>query len=86
MARLGVFNARDQKGHEGSIVTEIKNEEVIFTTTSFTGRGCCFSWGFSDVHIHLQTAQFQKGRDEYLPIPLNQINYSKGLYKQNTGW
>jgi tetratricopeptide (TPR) repeat protein len=35
---------------------------------------------------YLQDAQFTAGRDEYLPIPLNQINYSKGLYKQNPGW
>jgi hypothetical protein len=35
---------------------------------------------------HLQDALFKKNRDEYLPIPLNQINFSKGLYKQNTGW
>lgn len=34
----------------------------------------------------LQNAFFKKNRDEYLPIPLNQINFSKGLYKQNTGW
>ncbi len=35
---------------------------------------------------HLQDAHFQKGRDEYLPVPLNQINFSKGLYHQNAGW
>ena len=35
---------------------------------------------------HLGGAFFKKNRDEYLPIPQNQINYSKGLYKQNTGW
>ena len=35
---------------------------------------------------YLSTAVFKKERDEYLPVPLNQINYSKGLYKQNTGW
>lgn len=35
---------------------------------------------------HLNDAKFQKNRDEYLPIPLNQINYSRGLYKQNFGW
>lgn len=35
---------------------------------------------------HLNDATFKKGRDEYLPVPLNQINYSKGLYKQNAGW
>jgi len=35
---------------------------------------------------HLNDALFKKGRDEYLPVPLNQINFSKGLYKQNTGW
>ncbi|AIZ65493.1 glycan metabolism protein RagB (plasmid) [Hymenobacter sp. DG25B] len=35
---------------------------------------------------YLQDARFTKGRDEYLPIPINQINFSKGLYKQNPGW
>ncbi|WP_022825129.1 RagB/SusD family nutrient uptake outer membrane protein [Hymenobacter norwichensis] len=35
---------------------------------------------------YLQTARFTAGRDEYLPIPLNQINFSKGVYKQNPGW
>ena len=35
---------------------------------------------------YLQTARFTQGRDEYLPIPLNQINFSKGIYKQNPGW
>jgi len=35
---------------------------------------------------HLEDAVFTKGRDEYLPVPLNQINFSKGLYKQNIGW
>ncbi|MCB2407852.1 RagB/SusD family nutrient uptake outer membrane protein [Hymenobacter lucidus] len=35
---------------------------------------------------YLRDARFTKGRDEYLPIPLNQINFSKGVYKQNPGW
>ncbi|GAB3834484.1 RagB/SusD family nutrient uptake outer membrane protein [Hymenobacter jeollabukensis] len=35
---------------------------------------------------YLQNANFTRGRDEYLPIPLNQINFSKGLYQQNPGW
>ncbi|UPL50252.1 RagB/SusD family nutrient uptake outer membrane protein [Hymenobacter sublimis] len=35
---------------------------------------------------YLRDARFTKGRDEYLPIPLNQINFSKGLYQQNPGW
>ncbi len=35
---------------------------------------------------HLTDALFEEGRDEYLPIPLNQINYSRDLYQQNTGW
>ncbi|GEP98315.1 RagB/SusD family nutrient uptake outer membrane protein [Chitinophaga cymbidii] len=35
---------------------------------------------------HLSDAAFQENRDEYLPVPLNQINYSRGLYKQNYGW
>jgi len=55
-------------------------------------------WGIADVYMnnyfkeeavkrtYLETAKFQKGRDEYLPIPLNQINFSKGLYQQNSGW
>lgn len=52
-------------------------------------------WGIADTYLnsyftsesskrlYLKTAHFQKGRDEYLPIPLNQITYSKGVYKQN---
>ncbi|MFB6286697.1 MAG: RagB/SusD family nutrient uptake outer membrane protein [Candidatus Bipolaricaulia bacterium] len=35
---------------------------------------------------HLKDAKFTKGRDEYLPIPQQQIDFSEGLYKQNTGW
>jgi hypothetical protein len=35
---------------------------------------------------YLSTAHFTAGRDEYMPIPLNQINFSKGLYQQNRGW
>lgn len=40
----------------------------------------------SSKRTYLQTASFQKGRDEYLPIPTNQINYSKGGYVQNANW
>lgn len=55
-------------------------------------------WGIADsvlnnyfaeeqkIHPFLADGHFTKGRDEYLPIPQNQINYSKGLYKQNPGW
>ncbi len=55
-------------------------------------------WGTADTYLnnyfasesskrtYLKTAKFNKGRDEYLPVPLNQINYSKGLYKQNPGF
>lgn len=55
-------------------------------------------WGIADDYLnsyfaeesskrsYLTTAKFTKGRDEYLPIPLNQINYSKGLYQQNAGF
>jgi hypothetical protein len=35
---------------------------------------------------YLSTAVFTAGRDEYMPIPLNQINFSKGVYTQNKGW
>lgn len=35
---------------------------------------------------YLQEARFTEGRDEYLPIPQQQIDFSRGLYEQNTGW
>ena len=31
-------------------------------------------------------ANFIAGKNEYLPIPQKQINYSGGLYQQNNGW
>lgn len=34
----------------------------------------------------LSSAVFTKGRDEYYPIPQREINYTKGLYKQNPGY
>lgn len=55
-------------------------------------------WGIADTYIneyfkteskkvqYLQTAEFKKSRDEYLPIPMNQMNYSRGVYTQNKGW
>lgn len=55
-------------------------------------------WGIADEYInhyfdtekdrvtYYQSAFFTEDRDEYLPIPLNQINFSKGLYVQNIGW
>lgn len=33
-----------------------------------------------------QNARFTKGRDEYLPIPQNQIFWSENLYVQNPGY
>lgn len=38
------------------------------------------------IRPHLVGAQFTKGRDEFLPIPKQQIDLSKGLYKQNNGY
>lgn len=35
---------------------------------------------------YLNNARFTKNRDEYFPIPLAQINFSKKLYQQNYGW
>lgn len=35
---------------------------------------------------YLQNAEFTAGRDEYLPIPQQQIDLSEGLYKQNPGY
>jgi hypothetical protein len=36
--------------------------------------------------VHLKEAEFTKGKHEYLPIPEAQIDYSKGVYIQNTGY
>lgn len=35
---------------------------------------------------HLKTARYTKNKDEYFPIPYRQINFSRGVYKQNYGW
>ena len=35
---------------------------------------------------YLGIADFTKNRDEYLPVPQQQIDLSGGLYKQNSGW
>jgi len=35
---------------------------------------------------HLSEAHFTAGRDEYLPIPQKQINFTSGLYQQNPGY
>jgi hypothetical protein len=34
----------------------------------------------------LNTAKFTAGRDEYLPIPQSEIQFTNGLYKQNPGY
>lgn len=35
---------------------------------------------------YMGEAKFTKNKDEYFPIPKNQINFSKKLYQQNYGW
>jgi hypothetical protein len=35
---------------------------------------------------YLKIGHFTRNRDEYLPIPTQQIDLSDGLYKQNAGW
>lgn len=35
---------------------------------------------------YLKDAVFTKNKNEYVPIPQQQIGYSKGVYKQNYGW
>jgi hypothetical protein len=37
-------------------------------------------------HPFLNGANFTKHKHEYLPIPQNQINFSRGVYKQNLGY
>ena len=36
--------------------------------------------------VYYSTATFTGGRDEYLPIPMPQYNFSNGLYVQNPGY
>ncbi len=55
-------------------------------------------WGIADsvinayylnqapTHTFFQGAQFTKNKNEYVPIPIQQINFSKGIYKQNYGF
>ncbi len=55
-------------------------------------------WGIADTYLnnyfagekgkrkYLKDGVFTKNRDEYLPIPLNQIRFSHGLYVQNPGY
>ncbi|MEO8111429.1 MAG: RagB/SusD family nutrient uptake outer membrane protein [Ginsengibacter sp.] len=55
-------------------------------------------WGIADVVLNnyfntekvkfpfLNSAHFTKNKNEYLPIPQNQINFSRGVYKQNIGY
>ncbi len=55
-------------------------------------------WGVADTYVnaylqkektrrtYLSASVFKGGRDEYFPIPLSQINFSKKLYMQNFGW
>jgi hypothetical protein len=37
-------------------------------------------------HSYYNGANFEKNKFEYVPIPVQQINFSKGIYKQNYGF
>ncbi|MDD3322371.1 MAG: RagB/SusD family nutrient uptake outer membrane protein [Paludibacter sp.] len=37
-------------------------------------------------HTYYQGAQFIKNKNEYVPVPIQQINFSKGIYEQNYGF
>lgn len=37
-------------------------------------------------HTYYQGAEFVKNKNEYVPIPIQQINFSKGNYEQNYGF
>lgn len=37
-------------------------------------------------HTYYQGAVFTKNKNEYVPVPIEQIDYSKGNYKQNYGY
>ncbi len=55
-------------------------------------------WGIADTvmnsyylsqapaHTFFQGAQFTKNKNEYVPVPIQQINFSKGIYQQNYGF
>lgn len=55
-------------------------------------------WGIADsvinafylreapVRVHYQGSQFKKNKNEYVPVPIQQINFSKGIYQQNYGF
>jgi len=55
-------------------------------------------WGIADKYLndyfavekdrrkYLKDGSFTKNRDEYLPIPFNQMKFSKGVYVQNPGY
>ncbi|MEA4982894.1 MAG: RagB/SusD family nutrient uptake outer membrane protein [Paludibacter sp.] len=55
-------------------------------------------WGIADsvmnnyylneapAHSYYQGAQFTKNKNEYVPVPIQQINFSKGIYQQNYGF
>jgi starch-binding outer membrane protein, SusD/RagB family len=55
-------------------------------------------WGIADTYMngyfasekskiaYLKNGLFTKNRDEYLPIPDNQMRFSKGVYIQNVGY
>ncbi|MDP4201684.1 MAG: RagB/SusD family nutrient uptake outer membrane protein [Bacteroidota bacterium] len=55
-------------------------------------------WGVTDIvinnyyrkeelkHTFFQGAQFTKNKNEYVPVPIQQINFSKGIYHQNYGF
>ena len=35
---------------------------------------------------YLKEGRFDKNKDESIPIPQQQINFTNGIYKQNPGW
>lgn len=55
-------------------------------------------WGIADsvinsyylsqapTHTYFQGTQFTKNKNEYVPVPIQQINFSKGIYQQNYGF
>jgi len=45
-----------------------------------------FSAEFPRGRSWLKDGHFTAGRDEYMPIPQPQLNYSYGVYKQNVGY
>lgn len=74
------FERRLEMAEEGSRFFDLVRWGTAATVLNAYATTEKTKWSF------LSSAYFTKNKHEYLPIPLNQINFSKNLYKQNYGY